>query len=90
MHAALGGTRLSRWTCAVARALERAAIPLLLIAVICGAALLQGCASDRYLTEEQDAELRKVCEAQGCTMVPTPLWQQIEAWLKAMSRGQGL
>jgi hypothetical protein len=40
--------------------------------------MLTGCASDRYLSEQEDADMRKACEAQGCTIVPTPLWEQLK------------
>lgn len=49
---------------------------------------LPGCALDRYLTAEQDEELRQTCEATGCKVVPAPLWEQIEAWLRAVARGR--
>lgn len=39
---------------------------------------LYGCA-ERYLSKEQDDEMRSLCEQQGgCTVVPTPMWKQIE------------
>lgn len=45
---------------------------------------LPGC-SGRYLTEEQDAELREVCEKQGgCTMLPTPVWREIREILRQL------
>jgi len=40
-----------------------------------------GCA-DRYLTEEQDAEMRNICETAGCTVIPNPIWFQIRDILK--------
>lgn len=40
--------------------------------------LLSGCASDRYLTKDQDDEMRRSCEPEGCAIVPNPLWKQIE------------
>ena len=43
---------------------------------------LAGCAQDRYLTAEEDAELRAKCEATNCAIVPMPLWIQIEALIK--------
>jgi hypothetical protein len=39
---------------------------------------LAGCASDRYLSAEEDADMRRACEAQGCTIIPTPLWEQFK------------
>jgi hypothetical protein len=39
---------------------------------------LGGCAEDRWLTKEEDAELREKCEATGCAMVPMPMWDQIK------------
>lgn len=44
-------------------------------------ALLSGCAliPDRYLTPEEDAEMRAVCEhAGGCVLVPGPQWELIK------------
>jgi len=43
--------------------------------------MLAGC-STRYLTAEQDAELREACEATGCKVVPSPIWRQIEEILR--------
>lgn len=39
---------------------------------------------ERFLTAEQDAEMRNVCEPAGCQIVPTPAWVQIEAILRRM------
>lgn len=46
--------------------------------------LLSGCASTRYLTAEEDANMRKACEAQGCAIIPYPLWLQVEKMLGVM------
>ena len=43
-----------------------------------------GCASDRYLTKEQDEEMRANCEPHSCVVVPAPVWAQIEAMLKRL------
>jgi hypothetical protein len=48
-----------------------------LVSVILGLVVLSGCASDRFVTKEQDDEIRKRCE-QGCAIVPLPAWRQIE------------
>lgn len=46
---------------------------------------LPGC-STRYLTEEQDAQLREVCERQGgCTVLPTPTWNEIRDILRQLA-----
>lgn len=50
------------------------------------ALLLAGCASPRYLTQAEDASLRETCEKDGCTLVPTPLWDEIKAILKGGTR----
>ena len=42
--------------------------------------LSTGCTS-RYLTQEQDDEFRAHCEAQGCTVVPNPIMEQIKRLL---------
>lgn len=76
--------RRARWTAGWAAW----AIVVVLIVSVSGA--LAGCAADRYLTAEQDAEIRATCEAHGCKVVPSPLWEQIEAWLRSMSGRQGL
>ena len=49
--------------------------------------LMPGCASDRYLTAEEDAELRQKCEPHPghCVAVPMPIWLKIEQLLRAMS-----
>jgi hypothetical protein len=46
--------------------------------------LLSACASPRYLTEEQDAQMRAVCESDpnGCIAMPASVWLQIERALK--------
>lgn len=46
--------------------------------------LLTGCASDRYLTEAEDAKMRETCEAAGCVTVPLPLMEQL------LKRRQGI
>lgn len=43
--------------------------------------LLSGCASDRYLTPAEDETMRKNCEPMGCTIIPTPLWEQVKKLL---------
>ena len=51
-----------------------------LILLLC----LSGCATDRYLTEQEDAALRTQCEPTGCAAVPIPLWQKIQQLLNAL------
>lgn len=46
--------------------------------------VLGGCASPRYLTEEQDAEIRKVCEPAGCHVMPMPLWREIQQFFRQL------
>lgn len=42
-------------------------------------ASLSGCAEDRWLTKEEDAEMRATCEpVGGCAVIPNPVWKQIE------------
>lgn len=43
------------------------------------AVLLAGCAAqpERFLTKEQDDEMRKVCE-EGCVTLPVSVWIQIQ------------
>lgn len=44
-----------------------------------------GCAETRYLSKEEDDELRTVCEpAGGCAVIPRPVWQKIEQLLGGM------
>ena len=42
--------------------------------------LMPACASDRYLTAAEDAELRARCEPHPghCVAIPMPIWKQIE------------
>ena len=47
--------------------------------------LMPGCASDRYLTAAEDAELRAKCEKHDCAIVPMPLWRQIEQLIRSMA-----
>lgn len=47
------------------------------------ALLLAGCAAPRYLTPEQDAQLKADCQpVGGCIYMPEMLWRKIEAVLK--------
>jgi hypothetical protein len=58
-----------------------------LVVLVCAGLLLLafGCASNRYLTAEEDATLRARCEPSGgCVAIPLPIWQQIEELLKSM------
>jgi hypothetical protein len=49
---------------------------LLLIVMLAG---LSGCAEKRWLTKEEDAEMRATCEpVGGCAVIPNPIWKQIE------------
>lgn len=43
---------------------------------------LAGCATDRYLTKEQDAEFRASCEQTGCAIVPFPVLRTLLERLK--------
>lgn len=43
--------------------------------------LAAGCAPERYLTLEQDAEIARRC-AEGCKVVPLWRWQEIEEQLR--------
>lgn len=43
--------------------------------------LLSGCASDRYLSRDEEDMMRKSCEVHGCTVIPSPLWEQIKRLL---------
>jgi hypothetical protein len=57
-----------------------------LIELLCFACLgallalaLPGCAEDRWLTKEEDAEMRAACEpVGGCAVIPNPVWKQIQ------------
>jgi len=46
--------------------------------------LLTGCASDRWLSKEEDAEMRKNCEPKGCACMPNDQWRAIEELLKRL------
>jgi len=59
-------------------------------AVLVAAILLAGCAETRYLTREQDEAMRASCEPQGCRVVPSPAWMQIERILRAVAGGGGI
>ena len=48
---------------------------------------LSGCATtDRYLTEEQDMEMRKTCE-DGCMVVAGKAWEQLRQAVKMCGLG---
>jgi hypothetical protein len=41
---------------------------------------------ERFLSQEQDEELRQRCEATGCAIVPIPVWREVLRRLQ----GQGV
>lgn len=43
---------------------------------------ISGCASTRYLSEQEDAEMREKCEATGCVAIPVPLYRQILEYIQ--------
>ena len=46
--------------------------------------ILSGCASTRYLSEEEDAKMREICEDKangGCAVVPGNVWKSVEKLL---------
>lgn len=57
------------------------------IAVALFAAALFGCATERYLTEEQDERMRSHCEPNGCAVIPNASWERIEQILEALGLG---
>jgi hypothetical protein len=63
----------------------RVALPILFSALV-------GCTqpAPRYLTAEQDAEMRAYCEPAGCEIVPTPMWRQIEQIIRRVLGGAGV
>ena len=43
--------------------------------------ILGGCASERYLSEQEDAQMRKMCEDKangGCAVIPGNTWKAIQ------------
>lgn len=47
-----------------------------LLGIVAG---LSGCAEDRWLTKEEDAQMRSICEpVGGCALIPNPMWEQIK------------
>ena len=46
--------------------------------------LMPGCATERYLTAQEDAELRAKCEPANCAIVPLKLLKQIEQLIRSM------
>ena len=59
-------------------------ITVLLIAAVMAAAMLSACAGERFLSAEQDAEMRANCENGGCTCIPARQWDQIEQLLRRL------
>lgn len=49
--------------------------------------LMPACASDRYLSEAEDADMRAKCEKTNCVVIPGYLWEQIKA---VLSRALGV
>lgn len=62
----------------------RAIAFVLFIFALAAIGLVVGCASDRYLTAEQDEEFRQACQQDGCTVIPNPQWLQIEQILRRL------
>lgn len=61
----------------VAYALRIVVLGLLLFAIL----FFVGCSSTRYLTAEQDAEMREICEKpenHGCAVVPGRVWEYVQ------------
>jgi hypothetical protein len=54
--------------------------------VALAATLLVGCATveERYLTKEQDDEMRQHCAESGCTVIPNAQWNMIERILQQL------
>lgn len=51
---------------------------VLAVGLILAILLLSSCATEsRWLTKEQDAEMRANCEAKNCVVVPGSVWLQI-------------
>lgn len=46
---------------------------------------LSGCATERYMTLEQDAEFKANCEQAGCVVVPVPIMMQLLERLKGIA-----
>lgn len=67
-----------------ARAGLRTIIVVILLLGTCMTILtLAGC-SQRFLTVEQDKEIHEKCKATGCTMVPTPVWREIQQYFRGL------
>lgn len=43
-----------------------------IFAAVIAAALLYGCAQDRFLTAEEDAALGRACEGRSCAIMAVP------------------
>lgn len=56
-------------------------------AILLLALLLLGCAEDRFLSKEEDEELRQSCEQVECVVVPVPVWLQI---MQRLNGGTGI
>ena len=56
------------------------------LAALLVVAALSGCATDRYLTEEQDREMRATCE-DGCVVVAGKAWAQLRKAVKMCGLG---
>ena len=54
---------------------------LLLVSAILLAGMA-GCSTTRYLSEQEDAEMREKCEATGCVAIPVPLYRQILEYIQ--------
>jgi hypothetical protein len=62
--------------------LKTFAVSLCLIALL--AFTMVGCTTDRYLTKEQDDQMREVCESTGCAVLPADKWETIKKLLGNM------
>ena len=56
------------------------------IAALALVAALSGCATDRYLTEEQDREMRATC-VDGCMVIAGPAWERLRKAVKMCGLG---
>lgn len=65
------------------RVLEGFAIIGAVLVLVALVLTVSGCASERFLTEEQDAAMREQCK-EGCRVVPTPVWNQIKEFFEQL------
>lgn len=58
---------------------------VLVIYILClvvAGIVLTSCATECFLTVEQDEAMRKLCSPAGCRVMPSPMWREIQQYFR--------